>query len=618
MSSFAGIVAPRADEYRGHLVRMLRALAGGVPNGRTLEQFNECLLGQVQGAAGQGAAVSGGTVAFALDGVITDLRGLRDLPPVGAPAEAVPALYQSDGAWLGGRLRGAFALVLWDDARRRLLGLRDRVGEKPLFYCWGRNGEFLFASRLKALVASGLVEPRLSRKALRHYLQRQFVPPRLTIYDNVYVLPPGHHLVVENGRLTVDCYWHPPQIRGDLTPGDAIEQLQELLHQAVERQLRGRESVAIFLDGRPGSSTLAAVARLYQSPLRTFALILDGHGRDLVDARRVARHLAADHAELRADVPDPADLLGTVFEGCDEPLAHPALLPTWLWCREAGRTHTCVLTSTGSEVLLAGGPERYLPLVWMAAAQPVSRWNLLGRRLVRGVCRLLHLRAGRWHRRVEGLSLRRRFDSILLAHDRRNQLFSHRELQRLGWPRLLKPRRPDPDRDSLDDVLRFDLQNLLPGALLARDRLAAAAHGLGLRAPFVDADLAHFCLSLPWQLKLTTRSDQRLLRRAFGMSWPEAVRRRHEQPLAAPFGRWLRRPALRQCKRRLLEDPRGPLAQLFPVDALRDIARRNNLQTWTLLTLGVWLETRPLTLNLAGPAPDEERLPDPVVLGDPA
>jgi asparagine synthase (glutamine-hydrolysing) len=200
--------------------------------------------------------------------------------------------------------------------------------------------------------------------------------------------------------------------------------------------------------------------------------------------------------------------------------------------------------------------------------------------------------------RLQGMALRRGHGSLAAAHLAQKQYFGDAELARFGLrppaSETFAPAPPAPA--SLDDVLRMDLQDYMPGDILVKIDRAAMAHGLELRAPFLDVDFASFCISLPIRLKIAPDRDKLILRRAFEAAWPEQVRARAKQGFGAPVREWLARPPVSALKAQYLDDPRQKLFELLPFEHTRDAARRGDYRTWILLVLALWLDQHPLAL----------------------
>jgi asparagine synthase (glutamine-hydrolysing) len=143
---------------------------------------------------------------------------------------------------------------------------------------------------------------------------------------------------------------------------------------------------------------------------------------------------------------------------------------------------------------------------------------------------------------------------------------------------------------SMDDAIRLDVEDYMPANNLTRTDRAAMAHGLELRAPFLDVELASFCMTLPYRLKVSTRADKIVMREAFSQQWPVEIRNRSKQGFGAPLARWLEEPAIRDLEVRYLADPNAPLYSVMSRRGVDEILRkRHPIQKWTLLVLGVWL-----------------------------
>ena len=251
-----------------------------------------------------------------------------------------------------------------------------------------------------------------------------------------------------------------------------------------------------------------------------------------------------------------------------------------------------VLTGDGGDELF-GGYQWYKPLLWMEKEGRVGllHWvaacvmnRLLGLARVPGaVAREL---------RIMGLSYGRRNSSMLAAHREQMSIFEQRDLEQLGIAGGHSTRVSDTTdmSGSMDDVLRFDVEDYMSADILTKIDRASMAHGLELRAPFLDVEFASFCLSLPYRLKVSISEDRIILRHAYSAQWPVSVRSRSKQGFGAPLARWLHDPTIRELERSLLQEPGAPIFKLLSYHGTQQILQRNSLmQRWTLLVLRVWL-----------------------------
>ena len=178
------------------------------------------------------------------------------------------------------------------------------------------------------------------------------------------------------------------------------------------------------------------------------------------------------------------------------------------------------------------------------------------------------------------------------AHLEQNLYFSDDELSRIG----LEPKgqRTEDDipglRGGVDSALRMDLLDYMPGDILVKTDRASMAHGLELRAPFLDVDFASFCISLPSRLKITDQESKSILRRCYSQSWTESVRNRSKCGFGAPVEKWLEREEVANLKKEILNNCNHALFSLIRFEGSRPFVDTNSYQTWILLTLGIWLD----------------------------
>lgn len=529
--------------------------------------------------------------AISFNGEIYNFRdlkaGLAGYPfRTSSDTEVILALYEARGAGAVSELIGMYAFAIWDDGRRELFCARDRFGEKPLFYAFGRNGEFLVASEIKAILASGLIQPVLSAEALCHYLSYLYVNAGRTIYQNVFVLPPAHTLRYSNGEVTIERYWHLPQAQPQpIGLQDAASELRVLLDRAVSRCLVADVPVGAFLSGGLDSSTVVALASRRQERIKTFFFDFADSSSELRYARDVAELYHTDHTALSDKKAGIADLLLTMQECFDEPFADSSNIPEWLIAKAARKYVKVVVGGDGGDELLGGYTHWYRPL-WTLT----NRLNE-GRKWTNQYDSLLPFRRLAPRRRLFQRSKGGIVRSILDAHRAQRRYFTDKQLSELG----LCPPHTDAPRalgsgDPLEEVLRADIEDYLPGDILTKVDRASMSHGLEVRSPFLDVDVATFCIGLPISLKIDEKGDKRLLHEAMANMWPASLRTRGKQGFGAPVQAWLKRKDLKELKECYLNDRCQPLFDLLPFERTRDFIAVDDYLTWILLVLAVWLD----------------------------
>src|SRR5687768_9392758 len=256
--------------------------------------------------------------------------------------------------------RGMFAFAIWDAPRRRLLLARDRLGVKPLYYAKVGN-RLLFASEIKAILASGLVRAEANDGALPELLGTRYLSGSETLFKGVHRLAPGHTLVFEDGRVTIRKYWDVPVGHADpgiaaLSDRDAVARFRELLEESVRIRLMADVPLGMFLSGGLDSSAIAAImARMIDRPLQTFSVAFKQRAFSELDyARQVATAIKADSHEVVIDDQDFFGALPRLIWHEDEPIAHPSSIPLYFVSALAREHVTVVLTGEGSDELLAG------------------------------------------------------------------------------------------------------------------------------------------------------------------------------------------------------------------------------------------------------------------------
>ncbi len=518
--------------------------------------------------------------------------------------ESLVHLYEEEGVGFAGRLNGMFALALWDARRGRLVLARDRMGQKPLYYCETAAGSLVFGSEAKALLAHPGVPRRLDPSGLGRYLFYEYVPGPHSIWEGVRKLPPGHVLVREGDRTTVEPYWTSPGPVADPAPfEEASSRFWDDFRGVVGRTRRSDVPLGVFLSGGIDSSSVAAaLAELQPSrSIRTFSIGFDDPSFDESGhARAVARALGTDHRERTFSAESVMELLPDVSGWLDEPFGDASILPTHLLSRFAREEVTVVLGGDGADELLAGYPTfraerlagafRKLPRVARGLAasavgrMPVDHGNIS-----------LDFRLKQF--------LRGASDPTPLAHQRWLGSFSGPEIAALlvdppGFDvegeHLARAARLGQGSDELTRSLRLYQDTYLPDDILTKVDRASMACGLEVRAPFLDADLVDSIARLPASYKYEKGQTKRLLKRAASGRLPSAILERPKKGFGIPVARWLRGP-LGPLMDSLLDPSRLARQGLFrPEEVARTVAehrsgvRDHRKPLWTLLMFQLW------------------------------
>ena len=432
--------------------------------------------------------------------------------------EVLPHLYEDLGTEFVTRLRGMFAVAIWDEGRQRAVLARDRLGIKPLYYAVC-DDIVVFGSELKSVLSSGLVGPRLDYDAVEAYLTLGFVPGPRTILAGVRKVLPGERLVVESGRVTVDRYWNYPLPEPEpASPDEWRERLLAALDESVGLHLMSDVPLGAMLSGGLDSSLIVGLmARRMSSPVETFSVGFAGSTNELADARLVSSTFGTNHHELELPLDQEVDLAELVWH-LDEPLADLSSLGFHALSQLAREHVTVALSGQGADELL-GGYSRH------RAATFMRTWNRLP-----GPLRKLTKRGATGSRRVQRLAELAELDPVdrfvatrELAPDLQDVWRQPRSSPGSAASRAVAERFPTSIQDPLDAILYLDANLGLADDMLHYFDRMSMAHSLEVRVPFLDHELVQLCAAIPRSFKVHRGTTKWLLKEASRGIVPDAI-----------------------------------------------------------------------------------------------
>ncbi len=591
MCGIAGIITPNAKAYQEPLRKMTQSIAHRGPDAEKFAFFPNAALGHrrlsiidLSENGDQPMYSNTRNECIVLNGEIYGYQKIkenyREYPYQSTTdTELILAMYQKKGEHLLGDLPGMFAFALWDEKKQSLLCARDRFGEKPFYYAIGKNGEFVFASEIKAILATGLVEVSLNEEALYHYLKYGYVSAYQSIYQNIKTLPPAHSLHFQNGNCSLKRYWKLPSQDINYSLNEAIENFNSLLDKAIQNQLVADVEVGSFLSGGLDSSTIVAKASQYVNPITTLAFGYEGEMSELPYAKEIAEKYQTNHIEILEEDFDKVELLQKVLPFFDEPFMDMSMLPTFEICH-AARQRVKVMLSGDVGDELFGGYHFYR----VESAIKNNRWykKEMAKVLLRAIEKFRPM-SYITHTTIH-------YGSILEYHQNhvRNYL-SEKEIRNLGIVRKYhQPYSFTANQDSLNDIMRTDLEKYVPGNMLVKADRMAMANSLEVRTPFLDVDFASFCISLTHQLKVNSEEDKIILREACQELWTENIRKRSKKGFGGSVSAWFEEDKqLNNFAHEVLTNPEekvfGYIDFKFAQTLLNDGVKR-----WSLLILALW------------------------------
>ena len=470
--------------------------------------------------------------------------------------EVLVHAYEQWGTSFLERVHGMFAVALWDGRQRIFFAARDRAGEKPLYYA-ATNSTLIFASEIKGILASGMVERDVDLEALDQFLTYEYVITPRTIFSKIRRLPAAHYLVYRDGQLETCRYWDAAAVAPRHWKEDeAAEAVREVFAKAVSRQMMSDVPLGAFLSG--GIDSSAVVAMMVEasggdgSAVNTFSMgFADGSYNELPYARTVASRFKTTHREGTVE-PDLRELFDQLIVHLDEPFADVSLFPTYMVSKMARQHVTVALSGDGGDEIF-GGYDTY------AADQLARR---LATVLPKGAVSMLAGLVGLLpaSERKKGLlnKVKRFVQGIAdepedIAHYRWMAFLPVAAKQALYTPELqtslfqsdvYRPIRESLGSAGTDDLLHRQLYAdlcvyLADDILVKVDRMSMAT-SLETRAPFLDVNLMELAYSIPSELKIRNGERKYILKQALRDVLPTEILRRPKEGFSIPMKNWLR------------------------------------------------------------------------------
>jgi len=555
------------------------------------------------------------TVWVVFNGEIYNFRALRqDLESKGhrfrttTDTEVIVHLYEEFGNECVQLLRGMFAFAIWDARQRRLLLVRDRLGIKPLYYCFN-SGMFAFASEMKSLLALEGFNRQLNIEAVSAFFTYGYVPGPVTIYEGVHEIPPAHICIVSDANVELRRYW-------DIKPVPDVDKPIEFfsegllyhLKEAIGSHLISEVPLGAFLSGGIDSSAIVALmAQVSGRKVKTFTagFAAEQPGFDERPfARMIAKSFGTDHTEylLSAQI---EEILPSIIRAFDEPFADSSAIPNYLICQAARKGVTVALSGLGGDELFAGY-ERYrgtLLADYYRKLPGMLRHGFFDR-MIEAIPHSNNggLWSGRFKRFIEGtgLDLAERYQRYIAAYDdvEKAELFSGdliHELDKRGLnSTLLAMKETANGYNSLDRMLFTDMHTYLPDDELRKMDRLSMWHSLEVRVPFLDHKFVEFVATIPSGYKLKRWQKKHILIRSLNGILPKTILSRRKRGFSIPLNSWLRGP-LRDFVHTYLSKPALQDVGFFHHRAVARVLKEHDqgvknheTKIWVLLIFMLW------------------------------
>ena len=472
--------------------------------------------------------------------------------------EIIPHTYEDHPEDLFEQLRGQFAIALYDANRQRVLLGRDRFGICPLFWSRQRTPEgewLLFASEVKALLASGMVDPKADPRGLNHLFTFFAMPGPVTCFKDVQYLPPGHFLRIELGsrgetaKVSQHAYWQADYAdwgkESRASAEESIDEFERLLVAGVTKRLRADVPVVSYLSGGVDSSVVVAMAsKVRGSPIPCFTIRIKSPGLDETsEAAVVARHIGADPIVVDCGAEEVINTYPELIDAAESPIIDTSSAALLLLSREVhNRGYKVALTGEGSDEWLAGYPwhkvNRVLGYLDFIPGLPMS---MLVRRLFMKITKAPRIDYNSWKRASDSIGGHNGWMDVYgLMTMAKLRFFSHDLMQELGdhvpYEDVVLNRERLRHWHPLNRELHFGSQSHLAGLLLnAKGDRVAMRNSVETRYPFLDEDVFRFLADVDPNWKLRGLRDKVLLRKVAERWLPKEIAWRAKAMFRAPF-----------------------------------------------------------------------------------
>ena len=505
----------------------------------------------------------------------------------------LPGMYLALGAAFAEKLVGAFAIAVWDPRENRITLVRDRAGERPLFFTQTADA-VIFATEIASMVSKFKLPVTLDHAALQRYLRYGLFAAPASPFAGIQKVPPGGIVEIDLRGVRHSAYWRWNNVES-AKQKPSLDAFDKIFRETIRRQTDVDVDFAVFLSGGVDSSLVSAVTRsLYpERRLKAYTLRFEEASFDEGNfAETVATSLKLEPVTVWIRPNDLPEALSLLIKTVGEPLADPAWLPTALLARRAAQDVPMALVGEGADELLGGYPT----YTGAGIAEKFSKLPAWVRAAVRRTVESLPVSEKKM---TVSYLLKRFVQGAELGGMTRHQLWmsniSPPILERLGVPPVVSDESNFADGLLLDRVQRWDLENSLAEGLLTKADRASMSSALELRAPFLDESVMAFAASLPVADRIQNFATKIFLKRYALRYLPKSIVYRRKRGLSVPIGSWLRGPLREWAGQKLASQRleqigvRTPAAlELFSEHCQHRADHARAL--WTLIVLSEWLD----------------------------
>ncbi len=501
-------------------------------------------------------------------------------------SETVVELLEKFGSQITSKFRGMFAIALWDVEDKSLHLFRDYYGEKPLYYCIEKSGDFHFSSEVRNLASLCKEKMQFSPRSIAHFLKYLYFDPIDSIYSGIKSVPPGTEMRIKNNEIrSMKIIEQSPEVH----PQDDSN-LRDSVMKAVGRTLLSDVPVGIMLSGGIDSTIITSIAAVQNPGIPTFTLRRDRDDEDVRFAQLAANKFGTNHHEIEVDLSSLHEDIYYALSKASQPFADTSLIPTYLLSKYASKYVKVLISGDGADELFGGYSHYEMYRTASIGSQSLrkyiykqAKWEILRR------SRSKNIRKYFYEANIAALESRHRTfgaqwnkDSTILTDGQIKQILN----KEFSISKYSEESKGNPQ--NLRDILDLDLKSYLPADILFKSDTAGMLASVEIRAPFLDLDLRE----VRNRLDLESLGDKKsVLVQAFKDDIPQEVISRRKVGFGAPVDIWFAQAQVREMADEIIKDKSNGMYDFMNYNEVqRVIASSGNLCRWEMLTLAIWIK----------------------------
>lgn len=489
-------------------------------------------------------------------------------------------------------INGMFSFAFWKNDEKKLYLVRDRFGEKPLYYCNDQKKNLIFASEIKALKASQLIDFKINKLYLNNVLINNYQDPDKSIYHNIYNLKPGNYVVYSDDKaIQIVEYFSKKElykIDNSIKYIDAKNKIKDILVANLKEQLSASVDVSILLSGGLDSSLLTAIASKLKNKVKTFTFAFNNQDEE-VFSKKISDFYNTEHFFTRESEFSLVDEILRMQSIFDEPFSDSSCIPSYLTYKHVSKYSKAVITGDGADEIFFGYANWYKRVFQF---KNFSNNNNVSNFLFNFFKNIKFNRIGFINNAKKNFFLKSNFNNYRDLFRKLRSNLNYESLLYLSKDQKSSVKCTNFNYEEfLIESLNDILEHYLPGNILLKSDRCSMANSVESRSPFLSNDLVSFVSTLPLNFKLTNIDTKIILRDICkDFKVPEIIIKRPKKGFGSPVSTWLKRKDIKNLKYDLFLNKNSKIYNYYDYDFISSIIDSYNQTEWSILNMSLWLE----------------------------